>query len=214
MKKDLKPIWLYILLYFGTQILIGIIYGVIYGANATEMINNKVGFITFASYFVTATVFLIIYRKELLEKIKKLTKRDILFIIGASIIVILANEVASRIMVNAGVEMQNQDSIIEAYKNSKVLMALSIAIFAPFIEEMVFRYSFSTFIKNDTLFVIISSLIFGILHGIGIVTILYVGLGALLAIIYLKTDKNIISSTIAHILNNTFAIITMIILFK
>ena len=159
-------------------------------------------------------VFAIIYHKSLIEKIKKLTKKDIIYTVVVAVILIILNEIMSRILISANVEMQNQDAIIEAYKNSKILMTISIALFAPFIEEMVFRYSFSTLIKNDTLFIIISSLVFGLLHGIGIVTILYVMLGALLALIYLKTNKNVIASTIAHILNNGFAIITMLIMLK
>ena len=214
MKKDLKPIWSYILIYVGVQLIAGFILGMIYTKDATEMVYKLSGVITFASYIAIVIVFLIIYHKQLKEKIKKLTKKDIIYIIGASIIVIVVNEITSRIFISAGVDMPNQESVIEAYQNSKVLMGISVVLFAPFIEEMVFRYSFSTFIKNDTLFVIISSLVFGILHGVGIVTILYVGLGVLLAMIYLHTNKNVIASTIAHILNNAFAIITMLILFK
>lgn len=214
MKKDLKPIWLYILIYIGVQLIAGFILGMIYTKDATEVVYKLSGVITFASYFAIVITFLIIYRKQLKERIKKLTKKDIIYIIGASIIVIVVNEIVSRIFIAAGVDMPNQDAVIEAYQNSKVLMGISVALFAPFIEEMVFRYSFSTFIKNDTVFVIVSSLVFGILHGVGIVTILYVGLGVLLAMIYLHTNKNVIASTIAHILNNTFAIITMLTLFK
>lgn len=214
MKKDLKPIWLYLSIYIGIEILAGFIIGMVYTKDATMMVNKLSGLITFISYLTIVIVFAIIYHKSLIEKIKKLTKKDIIYTVVVSAILIVLNEIMSRILISANVEMQNQDAIIEAYKNSKILMSISIALFAPFIEEMVFRYSFSTFIKNDTLFIIISSLVFGLLHGIGIVTILYVMLGALLALIYLKTNKNVIASTIAHILNNGFAIITMLIMLK
>lgn len=214
MKKDLKPIWLYLSIYIGIEILAGFIIGMVYTKDATMMVNKLSGLITFISYLTIVIVFAIIYHKSLIEKIKKLTKNDIIYTVVVSAILIVLNEIMSRILISANVEMQNQDAIIEAYKNSKILMSISIALFAPFIEEMVFRYSFSTFIKNDTLFIIISSLVFGLLHGIGIVTILYVMLGALLALIYLKTNKNVIASTIAHILNNGFAIITMLIMLK
>ena len=214
MKKDLKPIWLYLSIYIGIEILAGFIIGMVYTKDATMMVNKLSGLITFISYLAIVIVFAIIYHKSLIEKIKKLTKKDIIYTVVVSAILIVLNEIMSRILISANVEMQNQDAIIEAYKNSKILMSISIALFAPFIEEMVFRYSFSTFIKNDTLFIIISSLVFGLLHGIGIVTILYVMLGALLALIYLKTNKNVLASTIAHILNNGFAIITMLIMLK
>ena len=214
MKKDLKPIWLYLSIYIGIEILAGFIIGMVYTKDATMMVNKLSGLITFISYLTIVIVFAIIYHKLLIEKIKKLTKKDIIYTVVVAVILIVLNEIMSRILISANVEMKNQDAIIEAYKNSKILMSISIALFAPFIEEMVFRYSFSTFIKNDTLFIIISSLVFGLLHGIGIVTILYVMLGALLALIYLKTNKNVLASTIAHILNNGFAIITMLIMLK
>lgn len=214
MKKDLKPIWLYLSIYLGIELLAGFIIGMVYTKDATMMVNKLSGLITFISYLTIVIVFAIIYHKSLIEKIKKLTKKDIIYTVVVAVILIVLNEIMSRILISANVEMQNQDAIIEAYKNSKILMSISIALFAPFIEEMVFRYSFSTFIKNDTLFIIISSLVFGLLHGIGIVTILYVMLGALLALIYLKTNKNVIASAIAHILNNGFAIITMLIMLK
>lgn len=214
MKKDLKPIWLYLSIYIGIEILAGFIIGMVYTKDATMMVNKLSGLITFISYLTIVIVFAIIYHKSLIEKIKKLTKKDIIYTVVVAVILIVLNEIMSRILISANVEMKNQDAIIEAYKNSKILMSISIALFAPFIEEMVFRYSFSTFIKNDTLFIIISSLVFGLLHGIGIVTILYVMLGALLALIYLKTNKNVLASTIAHILNNGFAIITMLIMLK
>jgi membrane protease YdiL (CAAX protease family) len=214
MKKDLKPIWLYLLIYIGVQIVAGFIIGMLYTKEATTMVYKLSGLISFLCYLIIVVTFIIIYRKEIKEKIKQFTKKDIIYTIVGSIILIIVNEVISRLLISANVEMKNQETIIEAYQNSKILMTMAIVFLAPFIEEMVFRYSFSTFIKNDTAFVIISSLVFGILHGLGVVTILYVGLGVLLALIYLRTNKNILASTIAHILNNGFAIITMFIMLK
>ena len=108
--------------------------------------------------------------------------------------------------------MTNQDAITDAINYYKPLMITSIVLFAPVVEEMVFRYSISTLIKNKIAFIVTSSVIFGILHGIGIATILYALMWVILAICYKKTDQNIVSSTIVHIANNTIGVLMMLIM--
>ena len=108
--------------------------------------------------------------------------------------------------------MENQDTVVNLLNNYKLLTIISIILFAPVTEEIVYRYALSTLFKNNILFIIISSVIFGAMHGLGIVTILYVLMGIILAYCYLKTDKNIISSIIIHILNNISGVLTMMIL--
>ena len=43
MKKDLKPIWLYILIYIGVQLIAGFILGMIYTKDATEVVYKLSG---------------------------------------------------------------------------------------------------------------------------------------------------------------------------
>lgn len=214
MKKDLKPIWLYLAIYFGVQFTIGLVIGIIYINNAMDMVNKLTGFITFISYLAVTITFLCVYYRPLKERIKKMTKKDFIYALAGSIVLILANVILYKLLIGINAEMKNQETIIEAYKNSKALMMISVILFAPFAEEMVFRYSLSTFIKNDTIFVIVSSLIFGLMHGIGISSVIYIALGIILSLIYLKTNKNVIASTIAHILNNAFAMITILIMIR
>lgn len=213
-EKDLRPIWAYLIIYFGIQFLAGMIIGAIYPTNYLDKINELSAIITFASSFTTFVILFILYHKQLKEKIGKITKKDIIIIILGTIILIGANELISMLLVNYNVEMQNQTKVLEAFAQNKTIMFAAVVIFAPIVEEMVFRYSFSTFIKNDYAFVIISSLIFGLMHSAGVAIIVYFALGVFLSLIYLKTNKNIIASIIAHILNNAFAVITMLIMFR
>ena len=213
-EKDLNPIWIYLIVDFGLQMLIGIVIGAIYPSNYLDKINELSGLITFGTSLATFIVMFILYNRKLKEKIKKITKKDIIIIIVGTITLIAANELISRLLINANAEMQNQEMIVEAFKNNRVIMFLSVVLFAPFIEEMVFRYSFSTFIKNDYVFIIISSLVFGLMHSAGIAIIVYFVLGVCLSLIYLKTNKNIIASIIAHVLNNAFAVLTLFIMMK
>ena len=214
MKKDLKPIWLYLGIYIGIQFIIGFIIGIIYVNNAIEMVNKLSTVITFISYLAVTITFICIYQKQLKGKIKEMTKKNFIYAFVGAVILILVNVILYKLFTAMNVKMENQEAIIDAYKNSKALMLISVILFAPFVEEMVFRYSLSTFIKNDTIFVIISSLIFGLMHGIGVASIIYIALGVVLSLIYLKTNKNVIASTIAHILNNAFAMITMLIMIR
>ena len=108
--------------------------------------------------------------------------------------------------------MTNQDQIIDLISSYKILMILLCAILIPFTEEVVFRYSLGSLIKNKVVFVIVSSILFGIMHGIELATLLYIFIGAIYAIIYIKTDKNIIASTIAHVINNIIGIILILFL--
>ena len=213
-KKDLKPIWLYISIYIGIQLIIGFVLGAIYMDKAIDMIYKLTGLITLVTFLIIAIVFTIIYHNELKEKIKSISKNDIICIILGSIILIGLNELISSLLINANVEMKNQQTIMETYEQSKLAMTIAVILLAPFIEEIVFRYSLSTIFKNDYIFIIISSLIFGLMHGVGASSIVYIVMGVILSLIYVKTNKNIIAPIIAHILNNAFAIITMLIIIK
>ena len=214
MKKDLKPIWLYLALFFGIQFVIGFVLGIIYLDNAMEVFNNLSGIITFSIYLIIAITFVCIYKNNLKVKIKKMTKQDYVYSIVGAVILILVNIVLYRLFVNMNVELGNQEAVLEAYESSKILMLISVVFLGPFVEEMVFRYSLSTFIKNNYVFVIVSSLMFGLMHGVGVATILYTLLGIILSLTYLKTNKNVIASIIAHILNNAFAMITIMIMIR
>lgn len=92
-----------------------------------------------------------------------------------------------------------------------------VVIYAPIVEEILFRGVFRRLIKNNIVFIIISALVFGILHTIGessITNILfmslpYCSLGAYLAYIYVKTN-NIFSSITSHAIFNTISTIFML----
>lgn len=94
--------------------------------------------------------------------------------------------------------------------------ALLAIIIAPLTEELMFRGFIRKFIKNDFLFIIISSLIFGGLHitsANSLQQILYIIpysiLGLAFSLNYVKT-KNIASNIFLHSAWNTLAIIIMI----
>lgn len=209
-KKDWKPILIYVLVEFVLPMLIIIPMSIIFKKNHISMETEKVTYVL--SIFVGLLFFLIIaliYKKRIITDISRLSKKVLIKIIIASIIAVILNDVICHIFEYLNVEMKNQDILLNLF-NSFPISTTILTLLAPFTEEMIFRYSIRTIIKNDVLFVIISSLIFGLMHGVGIATILYVLIGVFLAVIYLKTDKNVMASAIAHFINNIFGIISML----
>lgn len=94
----------------------------------------------------------------------------------------------------------------------KWYMAPMAIIWAPIVEELIFRGIFRRFIKNNTIFIIVSGAIFGVLHTIGeaslaniiIMAMPYAVLGGGWAYLYAKTD-NITNNILAHSFQNTLA---------
>jgi len=86
-------------------------------------------------------------------------------------------------------------------------------IWAPIVEELIFRGVFRRFIKNDIIYILISAIVFGLLHTISELTVLntlvmaipYSILGGFFAYIYAKTD-NLTNNMLAHAFNNLIAL--------
>ena len=147
----------------------------------------------------------------IINSIKKLTKKDIIFTIVTAIIILIINIIISYLFTFLKIRMENQEMILEVLNSSTIITSVSTIFLAPLLEELVFRYAIGTIINNKILFVIVSSILFALFHGLGIVTLLYVLLGCGFSLIYLKTNKNITAPILAHIINNAFSIITSLI---
>lgn len=209
-KKDILPIILYIGLYLGLQVLAGILYYVMHPENALSIPDEFLYTTIIVIYIITFIVFALVYRKKLLGDAKRLTRKQLAIIVVASIVVTAVNWGLTNLITKFDATMTNQDFAVTLVDNYKVMAIIAVCICAPIVEELVYRYSISTIIKNDIAFLIVSSLIFGLVHGIGIVTIVYVFLGACFAICYLKTGKNVVASSIIHIINNTIAAVMLL----
>ena len=96
----------------------------------------------------------------------------------------------------------------------KIVLAILAIIWAPIVEEIVFREAIRNYIYHTWLFIIISGFIFGFLHAAGegslfeiiMTTLPYATLGGWLAYIYAKTD-NIANNIMIHSIWNLFAVI-------
>lgn len=90
-------------------------------------------------------------------------------------------------------------------------------IYAPIVEELLFRGSFRRLIRNDKVFIVISGLLFGLLHTLYESTLIdvlllslpYCVIGGYLAYLYVKTN-NITTPIVGHFIHNAFACLMML----
>ena len=111
----------------------------------------------------------------------------------------------------------------EAIENLPILLSFPLAvIYAPIVEEALFRGAFRRFISNDKLFILTSGIVFGLLHtifaesnivNIFVLAVPYGIMGGFLAYIYVKTN-NMMSNITCHALNNFVAMIITILITK
>ena len=113
----------------------------------------------------------------------------------------------------------NEELNREILKDVPYLAFFEIALVAPFVEEILFRYGIRKLVGKNKAFPIISALVFGGLHALtGITswmdllyTIPYGALGYMLALSYNKTD-NLFTSIVAHSVHNTVSFMLIMLL--
>lgn len=135
-----------------------------------------------------------------------------------SLLVLLILTIAIRITTNLD-NSTNQITLTEQFKETPLLIGLLSVLYAPFVEEILFRGIIRKFINNKWLFIIISGFLFGIAHVIddfqSIEELLYIfvygSLGCFMAATYYKTN-NIFTNMYFHFIQNSLAIIALILL--
>ena len=131
------------------------------------------------------------------------------------IIMIVSNLIIS--LITNGKLATNEEAVREMIKISPIIMAFEVSIYAPIVEELLFRDSIKKITNHKYIYPILSGLIFGFLHVItsidSLVSLLYLipysALGIAFACLYRKTD-NIFSSIIVHSIHNTYALLLLV----
>ena len=121
----------------------------------------------------------------------------------------------------SGATANNEQAVRSLIDSYPLYMFFSVSIYAPFIEELIFRKSikdiFSSYENNNInkyIYIIYSGLIFSSLHVLGTTSsyldylyiIPYLALGISFASLYYKTD-NIFTTITMHSIHNTIAIV-------
>lgn len=185
----------------------------------TDIYSEKYMFYLLISYMLLTIYFIIIYKKDLKEYIKKFKLKNIptilIYWIIGFIFMIISNYIINYLIIPNGIS-NNEAGNRELLFNNKFIYSIILCIFIPVLEEITFRLEFKKNIKNKKTFLIISSITFALLHILSTTKLIellyiipYLILGITFSKIYIKTD-NIISNIIAHILHNTINVIILI----
>lgn len=156
-------------------------------------------------------------------------KKQILFVIIVAVLFTAFNALTGKLAtflvskVSENTTSENEQLIRNMIKNGhQIPVGISIIVFAPLVEELVYRKSIMELAdKLHPVFQIaISSLCFALPHmlsSIGysflpfmILTITYLLSGIALSVIYYVFKKNVYASTISHLVSNTFSFIMLL----
>ncbi|XMB66399.1 type II CAAX endopeptidase family protein [Mycoplasmatota bacterium zrk1] len=182
--------------------------------NNVEILSN------ISAYLIIAISFLIMLKETLQQEVKFFKKRiikNLLYIVIFFMIITLTFYFLIYIM-NLFFDIDtsiNQKGLIELYNEGPIIFTITTIILVPFIEEVVFRgVMYNLFYQNfnKLIGIVLSSLIFGLLHVVSgdlIYLPIYSILGAVLLLSYIKSN-NLLVPILVHSLYNLFSILIMI----
>lgn len=213
-KLWLKAIGL-ILAYFGAQEIIAL-FASFYKDD--YFVKNVV---LILGYFVTMLMLIYIFKDKFKKDIKDFKDNykkyipmiikywavgfTIMFVVNLIIVTVFLhgvapNEEANRLM-------------LKAYP---LFMSLSISIFAPISEEILFRVSFKDVLKKKYIYILFTGITFGAMHMLAntswiecLYVLSYSALGIAFSALAYDTD-NIYSSILAHMMHNTLTLILLL----
>jgi len=199
------------------NLIIYLFFPVIFIMFFTSDINSKLYMsLLFLSYILLIIYFYFVYNDIFIKDFKTFNKKYfkyilIYFLIGF-VLSTLSNVLINTFIIPNGIS-NNELSNIEFLLENKFLYSIMLCILIPIIEEIVFRLELKKRYKNKYLFVIISSIIFALLHLLSstkpielIYFIPYFIIGYMFSLLYYKTD-NIYTNIFAHMLHNTVIVI-------
>ncbi len=156
------------------------------------------------------------YKASLLDQFSKYKMKNNIVVIAAVILMILCDVIFSSLGIGAKTSA-NQQSVVSVFTDNNFInffIIITISFVAPIVEEMLFRYHLvSKFNQRDIwLWVMLSSLIFGLMHaGFNLPHLAQYSIhGLVFALAYLKTE-NIMVPIYAHIINNSLATLAVFI---
>lgn len=183
---------------------------------------NGIGIII--EYIVIFTTMVIIFRKQLLHdfKIFKEYFREYNSLVVKNwfkaLVTISIIGIVIQLITNIDTAT-NQENLNKMFSDLPILVAILSMIYAPIVEELMFRGVFRKFLNKKYVFILVSGILFGVLHVIddfqSIGELLYIfvysTLGIYLASTYYKTN-NLCTNIYFHSLQNTLSVVGMLIL--
>ncbi len=171
----------------------------------------------------------LLYKKVLKKDFKKLKKIEKNKILSKLFITLIGVKFVSGIIITLICELfnisitvsENQEIINLILKALPIPIIISAVLIAPFLEEIIFRLSIRKVIDNKVIYIIVSGLIFGLLHvfptSVGITkaiidSINYVSVGMLFSYFYVK-HENIFILIALHGMNNILGVVAALLFF-
>ena len=192
-----------------------LVFEVIYliiGIDFSTLTINDYVILSLIKYIFFMILLIIIYRKYLKEKwydfkinFKKYVKISFKDWFTGFLIMIFSNLIISKFFTGLG---ENEQNVQELISFTPTIAFFITTFLAPFNEEMIFRKTLQDSIKNKYIFMIVSALIFGLVHVIGssnpyeyLLIISYGAVGFMFAHTINKTD-NIFCTIMVHMFHN------------
>lgn len=224
-KKRILPIIIFILLLCGMAYFPYLpieLFNIPYDSFSMTM---KALYMTFCDIGFMIILF-ILYKDKIIDNCKKYFNKFLdnfelsfkYYFIGL-LIMIVSNIVISLFF--SGANANNEEAVRNMIDTIPLYMIFSVSIYAPFVEELIFRNSIKDMVMSfgnnkitKYLYIFISGFIFALLHILGQATsyldylyiIPYMSLGVAFATLCYKSD-NIFSSISMHALHNTATLI-------
>ncbi len=155
--------------------------------------------------------------KEFIKNIKSLITQYFKYWPLAYGLMITSNLILVLIM--PGNSPNNQEAIYQTLETAPIYMVVSAVIFAPIVEEIVFRLGFRKMFSNDKLFIILSGLVFGAFHVVGsfdsLIDLLFVIPYSIPGCVFAYTlvkSKNIFVPITLHFFHNFFMMAVQLVL--
>ena len=187
--------------------------------NCSDLVYSLVNFFP---YICLTIIFVLMYKKDLTKDFKNFIKNfgkysDTAFKYWSIGFIMM---VLTNIIIGAFSPISipdNEESVRSLLYDSPVIAIFFSCIFGPFVEEIIFRKSFKDVFKSKWSFILISGVVFGLLHVIGSISNLYgllyfipySCLGIAFAITYYDT-KNIFASIFAHVMHNSLTVLLIL----
>lgn len=168
---------------------------------------------------ITTIIISTIYYKDLIkefktfkENFKKNYEKNLYIYLFGLIGMIITNIIIKNII---GALPNNEAYIRTLFKTHPIYVLISTTLISPVLEELLFRKSFRPIIKNNTLYITLTSLFFGYMHMQGeLITYLYIIpyslVGASFSYMDVKNNSTF-PSIFFHIIHNSLTILSLII---
>ena len=169
-QRDIKPLYNYIIVivYFALTIFFETNYSNIVLAKIYDNMLFWDKYFDFIFYGSFMLVFIIVYRKYILDCIKCLNKDYFKYVAYAVVFIIVTMVISAIALSGMGVgQGDNQDAINQNISHNTLITYIVVVFAGPFVEELIFRENIYTFIRNMAgvkCALVFSALIFALYH--------------------------------------------------